>query len=109
MVNGAIRPIAEGPGFSRHNWCEFVRRRAEFRRPAPQQARNPFTGESVTVRPTEDVAHVIHDGRKVGSVWWSMNEELLVNVEIEPGAITLVHEWASELGGEFNQYPSVEE
>jgi hypothetical protein len=46
---------------------------------------------------------VVIDGRKLGSAWWSMSEEPLVNVSVEPSALPLVLEWAKELGGEFQQ------
>jgi hypothetical protein len=40
-------------------------------------------------------------GETVGSVYWSMSEERLVNVNVEPSALALVREWATILGGEF--------
>ena len=53
------------------------------------------------VPPHEDVAGVFVEDREVGTVWWSMTDEPLVCVEIEPSSVLLVQGWAKELGGEF--------
>lgn len=58
----------------------------------------------MTVRATPGAAEVIMDGQVVGNVYWSMNEEPLVNVSVEPSALPLVKEWASAMGGEFRPY-----
>jgi hypothetical protein len=55
----------------------------------------------MTVRPPADAAEVLLGGRSVGDVYWSMSEEPLVNVSIEPSALPMVLEWAVALGGEF--------
>ena len=99
-IKGAIRPFGVSR-FNREAWCELVARRPEFRRRPPRQARNPFTGEAMTVQPPKDVAEVLSDGHPVGEVYWSMSEEPLVNVSMEPSALPLVLEWAAEIGGEF--------
>jgi hypothetical protein len=104
QVMGAIHPIGDAAEFSREAWCRIVDSRPEFRRHQPRQARNPFTGGAMTVRATPDAAEVIIDGKVVGNVYWSMNEEPLVNVSVEPSALPLVSEWASAMGGEFRPY-----
>jgi hypothetical protein len=105
-VEGAIRPAGRQAGFDREAWCRLVRDRPEFRRPSPRVARNPFDGALITLRTTPDVAEVLLDSRVVGEVYWSMSEEPLVVVSVEPAAIPLVHEWAAALGGEFRSDPA---
>jgi hypothetical protein len=100
-IKGVIHPLDGGVGFDREAWCQLVGHRQEFRRHAPRQVRNPFTGEMVTVRTPADAAEVVLDGCVVGEVYWSMSEEPLVNVSVEPSALSLVMEWAAALGGEF--------
>ena len=101
QIEGAIYPVGDGAGFTRDAWCQLVAGRPEFRRYPPRQGRNPFTGGAMTVRSTPDAAEVVVAGRAVGKVCWSMSEELLVNVSIEPNALALVREWAAVMGGEF--------
>src|SRR5262249_10148461 len=100
-TEGTIYPSGHAAGFSREAWCQLLSRRPEFRRHPPRQARNPFTGEAMTVHPPEDAAEVVLDGRAVGEAYWSMSEEPLVNVSVEPAAMHLVSQWATELEGEF--------
>ena len=102
-IEGTIRPTREGMGFSREAWCQLVSRRSEFRRHPARQGRNPFTGGTMTIQPPDDVADVMLEGRSVGQVWWSVSEEPLVCVVVEPSAMPLVLEWAQELPGEFHQ------
>jgi hypothetical protein len=107
-IKGAIHPTGDGAGFSRQAWCQLVGGRPEFRRHPSRQARNPFTGKTMTVRAPEDAAEVLLGGQAVGKVYWSMSEEPLVIVSIEPAALPLVLEWAAALGGEFRPEPSTE-
>lgn len=100
-IEGVIYPIGAGAGFNRDAWCQLVASRPEFRRPPSRQVRNPFTGGSMTVHPPTDTAEVVLEGCEVGQVYWSMSEEPLVNVSVEPAAQPLVREWAAALGGEF--------
>jgi hypothetical protein len=100
-IEGVIRPVGDGIEFTRESWRELIQRRSEFRRPPPQQGRNPFTGGATVFHPSPDAADVVLEGRPVGEVYWSMSEEPLVNVSVEPSAMPLVLEWAKELGGEF--------
>jgi hypothetical protein len=102
-IEGAIHPRPEGPGFNQEAWSAFVGRRPEFRALAPRQARNPFSGEAMTVYSPTGAGEIMVDGRSVGRVSWSMSEEPLVNVSVEPSALPLVREWAAALGGEFRQ------
>ena len=60
----------------------------------------------MTIYPSPDAAEVIVNGATVGSVYWSMSDEPLVNVSIEPSAISLVQEWETALGGEFRREPA---
>jgi hypothetical protein len=101
MILGQIKPIGNPDKFTRKAWCQFISCHADFRRHAPRESRNPFSGKAMHVTTTDDVAEVIAEGRKVGSAWWSMNDEPLVNVEIEPSFIPLAQMWAKELSGEF--------
>jgi hypothetical protein len=101
-IQGAIRPKGTGK-FDRETWCEFVAQRPEFRFPEPREVRNPFTGKSMTVRRNPADPDVVIDGRTLGIASWSMSEEPLVNVSVEPTAIPLVLEWANELSGEFQE------
>jgi hypothetical protein len=105
-IEGAIYPTVAGAGFNREAWCRLVASRPEFRRHASRQARNPFTGQAMTVHPSPDAAEVIVDGSVVGQVYWSMSEEPLINVSVEPAALPLVREWAAALGAEFRPHPS---
>jgi hypothetical protein len=102
-LDGAIFPKRDSSGFSREAWCEFVVTRPEFKQPLPKEATNPFTGEVITVYPSEDSSDVEVDGCVVGQVYWSMSDEPLVNVSIAPSCLLLVLEWASAIGGEFLQ------
>jgi hypothetical protein len=101
QVEGTIHPVRDAAGFTCEAWCQLVASRPEFRRYPPRQARNPFTGGMMTIRATPDAAEVIADGRAVGKVYWSMSDEPMVNVSIEPSALPLVREWAVSMGGEF--------
>jgi hypothetical protein len=56
------------------------------------------------VPPPEDFAEVVLEGRVAGEVYWSMSEEPLINVRVEPSAMPMVLEWATELGGEFRPH-----
>jgi hypothetical protein len=49
----------------------------------------------------EGAKDVVVEERVIGNVYWSMSEEPLVNVSIEPSGLPLVAEWAAALGGEF--------
>ena len=100
-IEGAIRPTGDATDFKRDAWCRLVSRRPEFRRPSPREIRNPFTGKAATIRPTNDVAVILLDGREVGQAYWSMSDDAVVNVSVEPSALPLVMEWAAELGGKF--------
>jgi hypothetical protein len=102
-IEGAIYPIDDATAFSREAWCQLVHVRPEFRRYPPRQSPNPFTTRKMTVRTTPDAAEVVFDGRTVGAVYWSMSDEPLVNVSIEPIAMHLIQEWAAALSGEFRQ------
>ena len=104
-VKGVIRPVGNGTGFSRESWRELIQRRSEFRRPPPKQGRNPFTGGAAVFHPSPDAADVVLEDHLVGEVSWSMSEEALVNVSVDPSAMPLVLEWAKKLGGEFRQEP----
>ena len=101
QIEGAIHPASDGAGFTREAWCHLLAARPEFRRHPPRKAQNPFSGGAMTARPTPDAAEVVVDGRAVGTVYWSMSEEPLVNVSVEASALPLVREWAAALGGEF--------
>jgi hypothetical protein len=103
-IDGAIFPVGDGVGFTREAWCQLVASRPEFQRPPDREGRNPFTGKTVTFRPTPDTATVLLNGQAIGNVYWSMSEEALVNVEIDSSGLPLVLEWAAALGGEFRAY-----
>mgnify|MGYP003353133126 CR=1 FL=1 len=104
-VEGTIVPDGDNASVNRKAWCLLVDRRPEFRRPAPRQITNPFTRQSTIVRPTPDTASVILNGKCIGDVSWSTDEDVpLVNVSVEPVALPLVLEWTKELGGKFVQY-----
>jgi hypothetical protein len=53
------------------------------------------------IHASADSANVIFQGNIVGFVYWSMSEQSLVNVRVEPVALPLVREWAVAMGGEF--------
>jgi hypothetical protein len=56
----------------------------------------------MVIQPSPEVAEVVVDGVAVGDASWSMSEdEPLVDVSIERSALSLVLQWAAELGGEF--------
>jgi hypothetical protein len=101
QIDGVIRPLGDGAGFSREAWCQFVGNRPEFRRYPSRQQRNPFTGETMTVQPPADAAEIMLGGRAIGKVYWSMSDEPLVNVSVESSGLSLVRAWAAALGGEF--------
>jgi len=101
-VEGAIYPTAAATNFTREAWCQLVNTRPEFRRRPPMQRPNPFKpGEIMTIYPSPDAAEVLVNGRAVSEVYWSMSDEPLVNLSVEPSAMRFVQEWAAELGGEF--------
>jgi hypothetical protein len=102
-IEGTIRPAIGGAPFSREDWCELVRHRPEFRPYPPRQVINPFTRAPTTVHSPEDMTEVWLEDSPVGRVYWSMSEEPLVNVSVEPSAKHLVLEWAKALGGEFRE------
>ena len=99
-IEGVIVP-AGGHDFNRDAWCRLVSSRPEFRRHSPRQSRNPFSGETMIVHPPEDSAIVLLEDRPAGEVSWSMSDEPLVNVSVDPAAMPLVLEWAAALGAHF--------
>lgn len=101
-IDGVIRPKNGSSSFNFESWCDFVRSRPELVRPEPKIGKNPFTGEPVEFKASQDAAEIVVDGSIVGSASWSMSEEPLVNVTIEESRIALVKEWAEELNGEFH-------
>jgi hypothetical protein len=107
QIQGEIRSADNTAGFTCEAWCQLVSDRAEFRRPAPVQRRNPLTGEAMILYPPQDAADVVIGGNSVGQVYWSMSDEPLVNVSIEPAALHLVLEWAAALGGVFHNKSKV--
>src|SRR5688572_20756537 len=104
-IEGAIIPTNGNEPFTREAWCQLIRSRSELRSPAPARRRHPLTGEEVIIKATEDAAEVMLADRVVGAVFWSMSDEPLVNVGVEPSAMPLVLAWAAELGGEFRLTP----
>jgi hypothetical protein len=103
-ITGAIRPLQASPNFNREAWCQFILGEAEFRRRPGREVPNPFKpGTMMIVNPAADSAEVMLDGRPVGSVSWSMSDEPLVIVEVEPLAMPLVQKWAAAMGGEFRE------
>jgi hypothetical protein len=100
-IEGAIVPIGTGEGFTREAWCQLVASRPEFRHSPGRAVRNPFGGGPVTLRASPDAAEVVLEGQPIGGVYWSMSDEPLVNVSIEPRGLILVAEWAAALGGIF--------
>src|SRR5690349_4700850 len=102
-INGSIHPIGDEAKFTRAAWCQMVATRPEFRRSPPRESRNPFTGEPMIVHPPGDSANVVVNECLVGEVYWSMSDEAMVNVSVEPAAMNLVLEWAEVLGGEFRR------
>jgi hypothetical protein len=57
----------------------------------------------MTIYPPQDAAEVVMGGNLVGRVYWSMSDEPLVIVSIEPSALHLVLEWAAALGAVFRE------
>jgi|SRR5262245_352039 len=101
-IEGAIVPVGDGRGFTREAWCQLVASRPEFRRsPGREVRKNPFTGGTMTVRPSADAAEVLLEGQSIADVYLSMSEEPRVNVSIEHRGLPLVSEWAAALGGVF--------
>jgi hypothetical protein len=63
-VKGAIYPTSAATDFTREAWCQLVKSRPEFRRPAPVQKPNPFKrGQLMTIYPAPDYAQIIIEGR----------------------------------------------
>lgn len=101
MIQGSIRPVGDATNFNRAAWLQYIDLRPEFRKRPARQARNPFTGQAMLLPSYDDTAEVLLDDRVVGKVWWSMSEEPLVNVQIDPAAMSLLREWEQEMGGKF--------
>jgi hypothetical protein len=55
----------------------------------------------MTVHPAADAAQIVVNGQTVGNVYWSMSDEPLVNVSVEPSGLAFVRECAALLAGEF--------
>lgn len=106
-IQGVIRPGQNTTVFDRASWCELVARRPEFHFSAPVPIKNPFTGEPMAILPREGDADIMLETVKVGRAYWSMSEESLVIVDIDPEALSLVREWVAELGGEFHEEPTL--
>ena len=107
-IEGTIRPTGDASDFNREAWCQLVGRNPEFRRPQLRKITNPFSAEAAMIQPSGDVAEVLVEGRSVGEVCWSMSDEALVNVSVEPSALPLVEQWAAALGGEFHAEADVQ-
>jgi hypothetical protein len=104
QITGQILPAGDGSKFSRQAWCDLIVRRPEFRRRVPNQIRNPFAPSRIASVPTtDDAAEVLIDDHVIGRAYWSMSDEVLVNVVVESNAVPLVLEWARELGGTFRE------
>lgn len=107
-ITGEIYPKDDSTSLTHEAWCQFVASRPEFRRHESTEARNPFSGETMIVHPPPGSAEVVLDGKAVGEVYWSMNEEPAVIVCVEQIAMPLVNEWAESFGAEYRMYPPLE-
>jgi hypothetical protein len=107
-IEGAVYSVGDPATFTKEAWCRFVETRPELRGYPTRQARNPFSGGMMDVRPMRDARDVVIEDRVIGEVYWSMSEEPLVNVSIEPCGLGLVTEWAAALGGEFRPDTNVD-
>ncbi len=104
QITGTIRPVGEDPNFNCEAWCQFVASRAEFRPRVRKPVPNPFKpGEFLPPAQHKDSAEIVVDGRVVGYVHWSMLEEPLAVVYIEPSQIVLAQNWAAAPGGVFQE------
>ena len=99
-IEGSIQP-AGGVTFDKAAWCELIDKRPELRHPAPREGINPFTKKPHVYRPPDDAAEVLLNGNVIGNASWSQSEGPLVNVSVESAGLSLVQEWARELGGTF--------
>lgn len=104
QITGTIRPTADSKDFNREAWCSFILSRPEFQLQSPREVPNPFKPGTTMKTPVHrDAADVVVDGRTVGRVHWSMSEEPLVVVKIDPSAVAIAVQWAEEFGGKFQE------
>jgi hypothetical protein len=107
---GEIVRDPDSPGIDNMRWIDLIREHPHLVPPVPREGINPFTRQSMVIRPRPDVARVIIGGREVGTMSWSLDDSNLINVFGEPQAvIPLAREIARSLGGRFQQVGSDEQ
>jgi hypothetical protein len=100
-----IGEILVGPdssGFTRQQWIDLIREHPNLVNPQPREGINPFTKERIIFPLRLDVAHVVVDGKTVGTMSWAEDDSMLINVYGESEAVVPVaHAVAKSLGGRF--------
>lgn len=99
---GQIVREPDPPGIDNQRWIDLIRRHPNLLPPEPKQGINPFTKQTMVIKPLPDVARVIVDGDEVGAMSWSLDDSNLINVFGDPQAVVpLAQELAETLGGRF--------
>jgi hypothetical protein len=99
---GEILIKPQSPGFTRQQWIDLIREHPSLVAPKPREAINPFTRERITIPPRSDVAHVVVDGKTVGSMSWAEDDSNLINAFGQSRSVVPVaYDVAKSLGGRF--------
>jgi hypothetical protein len=107
---GNIVGSPNGPEIDKAQWIDLIQNHPNLAPPQPRKGINPFTKEPMIIRPTPDVAHVVVNGKDVGTMSWAMDDSNLIHVYGEPDAvIPVAHELARTLGGRFKSAANEEQ
>ena len=99
---GEISVEPRSTSFTKNQWIDVIRVHPNLVSIPPREGINPFTKERVTFPARLDAAHVVVDGKNVGSMSWAEDDSARIVVFGEPQSVLLVaHDVARSLGGRF--------
>ena len=94
---GKIRSISFS-GIDKGRWIEVIRTHGSLSLGEPATRPNPFApGETMTLRPKPDTAHVTVDSNKVGLMEWAQTRENEITVYGIPGQTEAMERVAGEI------------
>lgn len=97
------------PGIDNQRWIDLIREHPNLAQPEPREGISPFTKRSMVIKPLPDVARVIIDGQKVGSMSWALDDSNLIYVFGQLQAVVpLALGIAQVLGGHFRAFTNEE-
>jgi len=99
---GEISVEPRSTSFTKNQWIDVIRVHPNLVSIPPREGINPFTKERVTFPARLNAAHVVVDGKNVGSMSWAEDDSARIIVFGEPQSVLLMaHDVARSLGGRF--------